>query len=253
VSAVDPFPPKSQPVNWCKPCDEQQKTEHAYNLHLKNKHNMRYFSYGKSRPAGVKHYCKYCDEIYMVTEEYKQHLIMVHKLLRIPESHENLKIANPHLKPDPYNRYHYCNACEFTFFKVKRYKIRLINEHQIEWTPQKQFMPVKKLRKLNTMPDMNHPDYYCTVCERQYGKTKFRWHLYHCHRVIHPEIRGFFMSDNEYAEEEDEQEEEDYVFKKEEEDDDMMEYSMKQEQNDMEYHSIKQDGMVYSIKREQEN
>jgi hypothetical protein len=151
---------------------------------------MSFFSYGKFQPINAKYYCKWCDEGYDVLEVYRQHLIMVHKVVQITKSATDptsSKILNPDLVPDMSDPYYYCKACEVTLFNNSAFKKHLLKIHGIV-SVIKKVPKAKTLKSSPIKPDFNNLDSYCTMCDKKIAKPRFRWHLLYQHNALHPAI-----------------------------------------------------------------
>lgn len=92
---------------------------------------MTYFAADKCQPDGVIFYCRWCDEFYNLPNEYRQLLIMVHKVVKITKNPTDSTIVNPNKVPNMYDPYFYCCCCEVTSYKSSVYKKHLLKIHNI--------------------------------------------------------------------------------------------------------------------------
>jgi hypothetical protein len=85
------LPPDIKDYNECPACRNKFKGAKSYIHHLAVRHNMTYFAYGKKRPLDAHFYCKWCHEAHSKPKEFRVHLIIAHKLLKVTKGDQEFE------------------------------------------------------------------------------------------------------------------------------------------------------------------
>ncbi|EPB84475.1 hypothetical protein HMPREF1544_08779 [Mucor circinelloides 1006PhL] len=147
-------------------------------------------------------YCKPCKVNYTNRPRYRQHLKIVHYMIlkTIPSG----RIPQNIITPDPDNPDLYCRACNYTFTGKRTYSLHCQYAHgitSVKFTTarrlankasyKKHLFAIHKLdwrliyqKPKNRTPDVDNPNFYCRICQKNYiCSSNYRTHL-RCKRHI---------------------------------------------------------------------
>lgn len=178
VKDINVEPDVHDPSFYCKSCKVNYTNRRRYRLHLKIVHYRVLKTTPSGRipqnittpdPDGPDLYCRACNYTFTGKRTYSLHCQYTHGITSV-------KFTTTRSKPD-YIIDSYCRPCDRRLANKVSYKRHLFAIHKLDWRLIYQ-------KPKNRMPDVDNPNFYCRICQKNYTyRSRYRIHL-RCKRHI---------------------------------------------------------------------
>lgn len=148
----------------CKSCKVDYSGRDAYKRHLRFVHFMVLKTTRSLKimstttlpdPDNPNLYCRVCGHTYAAKWSYHSHCQYVHG---VTPSKRAKQISAPGSMTDTY-----CRPCDVHLASKQSYKKHLFTIHNVDWRTTQQ-------KQKNIVPDVDDPNFYFRVCEKDIGK-----------------------------------------------------------------------------------
>ncbi|KAL0138376.1 C2H2-type zinc finger transcription factor [Mucor lusitanicus] len=188
---IDIAPDPNDPNLHCRACNFTYKNIKSYKRHCRYAHGLKLAEFDNQTSSSgslVESYCQTCDKRSSTMQNYRRHLLAIHKkkmkskyafTQHLQLVHSIFKSAPPQTKekPDIDDSNNYCRACQKNFLSIYNYRSHLRKVHQMMLP----FLRVKVDHK--QLPDPYNRDYYCSHCRQVHFMT-----LDH-HSIVNPKAK----------------------------------------------------------------
>ncbi|KAL9559098.1 hypothetical protein MBANPS3_000579 [Mucor bainieri] len=165
------LPDWNDPSKYCPSCDRQYQTRKNFIDHCTKTHDMRSPNIQRCKEEDLpvlrdpNFHCKVCNIGHKNEYRYRMHCYKVHRMRMI--------ITDPAARAS--NTANQCKICNKTFCNKTIWNKHLFITHR---------MDSDAALPPSTKPDINNPDYCCTVCGRSLGSERYlKYHSIAIHSI----------------------------------------------------------------------